>query len=274
MGAGPLGASELDDAIAERLIRTAVGELGVTLIDTAPSYGRSERRIGAALRGGLREQVVVSTKLGYGVPGVPDWTGPCISRGIDAALKRLETDWIDIAHLHSCPQEVLERGDVIEALGGAVRAGKLRVAAYSGDNAALAWAIASGRFGAVQCSLNVFDQRALDANIPAAAARGVGVLAKRPLANGVWREAARPAAADRATYWDRMCAMDAGALDGERMLRFVLAQPVACALVGTTSVDHLARAVFAAERGPLDDAAALRAAFQRCDVNRTWDGVI
>ena len=47
LGAGPLGDPALDDADAERLVRAAV-DLGVTLIDTAPSYGRSEARIGAA----------------------------------------------------------------------------------------------------------------------------------------------------------------------------------------------------------------------------------
>jgi len=269
LGAGPLGGDVIDDAAVERLIHGAI-DLGVNLIDTAPSYGRSERRIGAALRG-RRDRVVLSTKLGYGVPRVPDWTGPCITRGVDAALARLETDWIDIAHLHSCGEDVLERGDVIEALARAVHAGKVRVAAYSGDNAPLAWAIASGRFGVIQCSVSVVDQRALDANVPAANARGIGVLAKRPLANGVWREPARPRAPDRGEYWDRLHAMEL-AVDAARLLRFTLGQPIACALVGTTQLANLASAVTAAEQGALPDAAELRAAFQRCD--RNWDGIV
>ena len=70
LGAGPLGGADLDDATAIEIVRGAV-DRGITLIDTAPSYGRSEVRIGAALRG-VRDQVVLSTKLGYGVPGVPD----------------------------------------------------------------------------------------------------------------------------------------------------------------------------------------------------------
>jgi len=271
LGAGPLGDPRLDDAAAERLIVEAI-ERGVTLIDTAPSYGRSEARIGAALRG-RRDRVVVSTKLGYGVPGVPDWTGPCITAGIDAALARLQTDRLDVAHLHSCPLEILERGEVIDALERAVLAGKVRAAGYSGDNEALAWALERGRFAVVQCSISVVDQRALDRAAPRAAERGVGVLAKRPLANGVWRERARPEAPDRGTYWDRLRAMEVE-LDAARALRFVLAQPaVACALVGTTSVAHL-EAMLAAAAGAVDggDAASLRAIFRRCD--RGWDGVI
>jgi aryl-alcohol dehydrogenase-like predicted oxidoreductase len=267
LGAGPLGdPSVLDDAAAERLVHAAL-DLGVTLIDTAPSYGRSEQRIGAALRG-RRDRAVVSTKLGYGVPGVPDWTGPCITAGIDLALERLATTWLDIAHLHSCPLDVLRRGDVVEALAAAQRAGKIRVAAYSGDNEPLLWAIESGRFGAVQCSVNVADQRALDRAIPLAGERGLGVLAKRALANGAWREAVRPAAPDRGAYWDRLSAMGV-ALTAERALGFVLAQPVSSVLVGTTRIEHLeAMARVAAD----PEADQLRALFRSHD--RGWDGVI
>ncbi|MBS1118628.1 MAG: Oxidoreductase [Deltaproteobacteria bacterium] len=275
LGAGPLGGAELDDGAAERLVRQAI-ELGITLIDTAPSYGRSEQRIGAALRG-RRDQVVVSTKLGYGVPGVADWTGPCITGGIDLALERLGTDRIDLAHLHSCPVEVLARGEVLDALERGVRAGKVRIAAYSGDGEALRWAIESGRFGVVQCSVSLADQRALDAAIPHAVRAGIGVLAKRPLANGAWREREQPAAPDRAAYWQRLRTMElppAGVPPAEYALGFVLAQPVSSVLVGTTSLAHLASAVETARRGPLDaeQAELARAAFRRCD--QGWDGVI
>ena len=274
LGAGPLGGSQLDDAAAERLIHAAI-DFGITLIDTAPSYGRSEPRIAVALRG-RRSRIVLSTKLGYGVPHVPDWTGPCITAGIEAALGRLETTWLDIAHLHSCPLEVLAHGEVVDALEAAVRAGKVRVAAYSGDNDALLWSIASARFASVQCSLNLADQRALDVAVPRASERGLGVLAKRSLANAVWLDPTRPDAADRAAYWDRLRAMDlASELDrADHALRFVLAQPISSLLVGTTSAAHLAAAVAAVERGPLDaDALArVRAPFRRCD--RHWDGVI
>ncbi|HEX2689575.1 MAG TPA: aldo/keto reductase, partial [Kofleriaceae bacterium] len=65
LGAGEIGAAELDEREVEALLRTAV-ELGVTLIDTARSYGLSEERIGRYL-GPVRDQVVLSTKVGYGV---------------------------------------------------------------------------------------------------------------------------------------------------------------------------------------------------------------
>ncbi len=189
----------------------------------------------------------------------------------------LGTGWLDIAHLHSCSRDVLERGGVVEALERAVRAGKVRVAAYAGDGDALAWAIDSGRFGIVQCSVNLADQRALDAAIPRANQRGIGVLAKRPLANAAWRHPVPPAAPDRAAYWERLRAArlpPPGVDPADHALRFVLAQPVSAALVGTADLAHLRAALASASRGPLDTAAVARArdAFRSHD--RGWDGVI
>ena len=276
LGAGPLGGDRLDDADAVRLVWEAL-DRGITLVDTAPSYGRSEARIGVALRG-RRDRVVLSTKLGYGVPGIADWTGPCITAGIDAALERLGTSWLDVAHLHSCPLEVLARGDVIDALERAVRAGKVRVPAYSGDGDALAWAIDSGHFGAVQCSVRVADQRALEGAVARAAAAGIGVLAKRPLANGVWRHRERPAADDQGEYWVRLQQMmlpPPASEPSAYALRFVLAQPgVSAVLVGTTAIEHVRAALVAAGEGPLEPAAVAHArdAFRRCD--RGWHGIV
>jgi aryl-alcohol dehydrogenase-like predicted oxidoreductase len=173
---------------------------------------------------------------------------------------------------------VLGRGDVIDALENAVRAGKVRVAAYSGDGEALAWAIESGRFGVVQCSVNLADQRALDGAVARASAAGIGVLAKRPLANGAWRHHDRPDAHDRGEYWARLRRMmlpPADAQGAEYALRFVLAQPgVSSILVGTTKLGHLESAVAAAGKGPLEPPAVehARAAFRQCDDG--WAGIV
>ena len=70
-------------------------------------------------------------------------------------------------------------------------AGKLRIAAYSGDAAALRYAIASGEFGSVQASVNLCDQESLPA-LREARACGLGTIAKRPLAGQPWRHAAPP----------------------------------------------------------------------------------
>jgi aryl-alcohol dehydrogenase-like predicted oxidoreductase len=276
LGAGHIGDPALEEAEAGRLLHGAL-DLGVTLIDTARSYGLSEERIGRHLAG-RRDEFVLSTKVGYGIPGHEDWTGPVIAAGVDAALGRLRTDRIDVVHLHSCPLEVLERGEVVAALRAAVAAGKVRVAAYSGDNAPLEWAVASGAFGGIETSANLVDQRAIERALPAAGERGLGVIAKRPAANAPWRFAERPAAADVALYWDRWRALglDPGGYDWtELSLRFTAWQEgVHCAIVGTSRLEHLRQNVEQVAKGPLpaETVAAIRAAFRAHGAE--WEGQI
>ena len=275
-GAGHVGDPALDEAEVGRLLHGAL-DLGVTLIDTARSYGLSEERIGRHLAG-RRDEFVLSTKLGYGIPGYEDWTGPMITAGVDAALGRLRTDRIDVAHFHSCPLEVLERGEVIAALHEAVAAGKVRVAAYSGDNAPLDWAIASGAFGSVETSVNLVDQRAIERSLPVARERGLGAIAKRPAANAPWRFAERPEAPDIALYWERWRALglDPGPYDWtELALRFTAYQEgVHCAIVGTSRLEHLRHNVEQVEKGPLpaETVAAIRDSFRAQGAG--WEGQI
>src|SRR4051812_42909541 len=89
-GAGHIGGAELDDQAAGRILGAAL-DFGITLFDTARGYGLSEERIGRHL-GYRRDEIVIATKGGYGIEGIPDWTGACIAAGIDAALRRLSTD--------------------------------------------------------------------------------------------------------------------------------------------------------------------------------------
>jgi aryl-alcohol dehydrogenase-like predicted oxidoreductase len=275
LGAGELGDAALDDREAEAVLRTAI-ELGVTLIDTARSYGASEARIGRFI-GPVRDRVVLSTKVGYGVDGVADWTGECVRRGVDRALGVLATDRIDIVHLHSCPIDVLARGEVIAALHAARAAGKLRCAAYSGDNAALAWAAASGQFDSLQLSWSLCDQAAAGV-IERAHADGLGVIAKRPLANAPWRFAARPVGHEAEPYWERWQALAldhhvaAGARAWDELaIRFAAHAPgVGSAIVGTRRLDHLRHNASLVARGalPITDVVALRARF--AEVGAGW----
>lgn len=254
LGGGPLGDGSLDDASAERLLRRAL-DLGVTTVDTAPSYGESEPRIGRALVG-VRERTVLVTKGGYGVPGEPDWTPRCITLGIERALRRLRTDRVDVFLLHSCDRDRLARGDLQEALQEAKTRGLVRAVGYSGDGDALAWAVRSGAFDVIECSVNVVDRAALRESIPLAASMGIGVLAKRALAGAAWRFVERPERPDLATYWDRFevtplpphTALDQAA-------RFAAFAPgVACALVGTRSIGHLEEVARAVTKGALAEA--------------------
>lgn len=95
-----------------------------------------------------------------------------------------------------------------------------------------------------------------------ASAAGVGVLAKRPLGNAAWRFERAPDAPDVRTYWERAQALriDPAPLSWpELALRFAAhASGVSAALAGTSSAAHLAAAVDAVTRGPLDEAAEMR----------------
>lgn len=278
-GAGPLGAGRLTDAEADALVGTAL-DRGVTVFDTAPSYGASEERLGRALsHGARRSTVVLATKGGYGVPGTADWTGDVIRLGIDAALGRLQTDVVDVFLLHSCDVRTLERDDIHHELERARRAGKIRVAGYSGENDGLAWAVASGRFGVVECSINPFDRGSLLTAVADARAAGIGVLAKRTLANAAWQFENAPGASDVRTYWQRAKALafDPAPLSWPALaVRFAaFAEGVSSALVGTANVAHLAAAIDAASDGPLEDDALtrLRDAWNM-HATADWRGVI
>ena len=187
LGFGAMHFDSIDDeAEVGRLLNGAL-DLGLTLIDTARGYGRSEERIGRHLAH-RRHEFVLSTKFGYGVEGVPDWTYDCIVQGVERALLLLRTEFIDIGHLHSCPLAVLARGEVSRALHDCVRAGKLRVAAYSGENAELAHALADPGMGSVQCSLSLVDR----ANADLIRGSTKGVIVKRVLGGRPWARARRP----------------------------------------------------------------------------------
>lgn len=263
---------------AGRLLNEVL-DLGVNLIDTARGYGLSEERIGRHIAH-RRQDFVLSTKVGYGVEGVPDWTYDCITQGVERALRLMRTDVLDIVHLHSCPLPVLEQGEVVRALQDCKAAGKLRVAAYSGDNAELDFAIASGAFDALQTSISICDQVNLPVRLPEAERLGLGVIAKRPLAGAIWRFASRPGEYAEGQYWDRWQAMGlssqlADADMGELALRFVAQLPgVSSSIVGTGKLENFRRNLAAVEKGPLppEQQQLLRQAFLHQE--RGWKGLI
>lgn len=277
-GAMHLNDDRVSEAEAGRLLN-AVLDAGVNLIDTARGYGLSEERIGRHLAH-RRQDFVLSTKVGYGIPGVPDWTAACILAGVDAALARLRCEQLDIVHLHSCPLPILERGEVLAALEACAKAGKLRVVAYSGENAELAFALHSGRFGSVQTSLSLCDQGNLRERLPALTARGIGVIAKRPIAGAVWERSTRPGDHAEGQYWDRWQAMGLADLPhegswNEVALRFTAFCPgVASSIVGTRNLDHFRQNLAWVAKGPLPPELAdqLRTAYRAHD--QAWQGLI
>jgi aryl-alcohol dehydrogenase-like predicted oxidoreductase len=122
-GAGHIGSNEISDNEAGRLLNFALDK-GINLVDTARGYGLSEERIGKYLSH-RRSEFIISTKVGYDIPGFQDWTYNIIIAGIDAALKRLNTDIINIVHLHTCSLQILQQGEVTDALDKAKKDGKI-----------------------------------------------------------------------------------------------------------------------------------------------------
>ncbi|MDH3958108.1 MAG: aldo/keto reductase [Actinomycetota bacterium] len=254
LGADHIGDPTASEGEVARLLGTAL-DSGLNVIDTARGYLRSEDRIGRLISH-RRDEFVLSTKVGYEIPGVPDWSGAAVTRGIDRALAQLRTDVLDVCFLHSCALDVLAAGEAVAALHAAQQAGKVRVCGYSGEAEALAWAIESGAFGAIQTSVNLADQWTLSDLLPRATEVGrLGVIAKRPLANAAWRFADRPVGDYAEPYWERLQAMAITPEDGDwtaTALRFSTFTPgVSTAIVGTSSVAHLQAAVQAVALGPL-----------------------
>lgn len=273
LGAGQLGSADLSEREAEALVLSALAA-GVSLIDTARGYGASEERLGRILRG-RRSDAVLVTKVGYDIAGTSDWTYDCVARGVDAALGRLATDYLDAVLLHSCSAEVLSRGECTQALLDAKAAGKLRAIGYSGDGPPLLQALHSRQFDVLECSVSVCDQRVCDEVLPHAVALGIPIIAKRALANAPWRYADCPTGTYVEEYWWRWTTMGPGAnaLLADRdpatvALRFAAFAPgVHTALVGTTRIASLQAAVQAIAEGPLPDELvhAWRRRFAACD---------
>lgn len=228
---------------------------GLNMIDTAECYGHpdknhSEILIGNAI-GSRRDEYVLCSKVGHeeGHFGQnDDWSSASIQRTIDRSLRRLKTDRLDIVYLHGCSVNLLQAGEVTESLKQARQAGKIRFLGYSGSGDRVRYAIKSDKFDVVQLTLNVFEQNAIDDLLPLTQARDIGVIAKRPIGNAVWRFTARPEWEWYAEYWDLIEPLDypffksdslndpgpSGA--GGMALRFVTSTPgVHTAIVGTTS---------------------------------------
>ena len=186
-----------DVDLASRVLNEAL-DGGINFLDTAAGYLISEELIGQTISH-RRQEFVLATKAGYNQDkaAVDMWTGELIHDHINRSLKRMRTDYLDLVHLHSCSKEILERGRVIEALLENQKAGKTRFVGYSGDNEAAVWAVESGLFDTLETSFSIPDQLARRNLFAPVKARNMGLIIKRPIANGAWRSANSPTASRR-----------------------------------------------------------------------------
>jgi aryl-alcohol dehydrogenase-like predicted oxidoreductase len=258
-GGSEIGYQRVGARTVARLLGTAL-DAGLNVIDTAECYDDSEILIGRSL-GARRRECYLFTKCGHARGwGREDWRPAPLLASIERSLRRLETDYLDLIQLHSCSLAELQRGDAISALEQARERGWVRYIGYSGDGEVARYAIECGRFDTLQTSVSIADQEPLELTLPLARAGGMGVIAKRPLANVAWRYARKPAEPYYQTYWSRLRALDYPFLrDADTAvataLRFTLAVPgVHTAIVGTTKPDRWQRNATFLQAGPLPGA--------------------
>ena len=186
----------LDEEASRPLIRQAL-EAGINFFDTANMYslGASEEVLGRALKdfGPARENVVIATKVFYPMGDGPNQRGLSrkhIMHAIDASLRRLGTDYVDLYQIHRFDEETRIE-ETLEALHDIVRAGKAR---YLGASSMPAWRFAKmlytaqahgwTRFVTMQNHYNLLYREEEREMVPLCLEEGIGMLPWSPLARG------------------------------------------------------------------------------------------
>jgi aryl-alcohol dehydrogenase-like predicted oxidoreductase len=184
----------VDQAGTNAVIDAAI-EHGVTFLDTADVYGgqgKSEEMIGNALKG-KRHQVVLGTKFAMSM-GAPDKQGGSrryVIEAVEASLKRLQTDYIDLYQMHRPdPETPIE--ETLSVLDDLVTQGKVR---YIGNSNYSGWQIADAdwtarderltRFVSAQNNYSLLERRVEHEVTPSCERFGLGVLPYFPLASGL-----------------------------------------------------------------------------------------
>lgn len=274
----------LDEAASAPFFRQAV-ELGITFWDTANVYqqGSGEEYVGRAItRFSRREDIVLATKVSgrmHDGPGGSGLSRTAILEQVDASLRRLGTDHIDVYYVHRFDEETPVE-ETMQALDDIVRAGKVR---YLGASSMYAWQFAKLQtaaavhgltpFVAMENQYNLLKREEEREMIPMCADTGVGLTPYSP--NGKGRLARpRGAATDRSNIDEVAKAFDTDA-DGpiidaveeiavERgipmaqvALAWVLRNPtVAAPIIGATKAAHLTDAAAALDVQLTDDEVA------------------
>ncbi|MDQ3095380.1 MAG: aldo/keto reductase [Actinomycetota bacterium] len=290
IGCNAFGA-RIDQAAVTEVVDAAL-EVGVTFFDTADIYGAgaSEETLGSALAG-RRDDVVVATKFGLDMHGAngPDWgargSRRYVRRAVEASLRRLGTDWVDLYQLHTpCPVTPIE--ETLAALHELVVEGKVR---YIGSSNLAGWQVVdadwvarsagTSAFVSAQNKYSLLDRQAEQELVPACEQVGVGILPFFPLEYGLLsgkytRGAAAPAGTRLASEsqakrlgdadWDTIEALTTYAAERDLSLLDVAigglaAQPaVASVIAGVTSAEQVrANAAAGAWEPSVDDLAAL-----------------
>ena len=218
-GAWAIGGTwgEVSESDAEAALNAAL-DTGVTFIDTANVYGngRSETIIGRVLKARGGKRPFVATKTGREGTNKPDaYNKANITKSVEASLKRLQMDALDLVQLHCPPTQVYYMPEVFDVLDGLVKDGKLKKYGVSVEKAEEGLkAIAFPGVASVQIIYNIFRQRPEELFFPEAKRKGVAVIVRVPLASGLLTGKMKPdstfAADDHRTFNREGAAFDKG----------------------------------------------------------------
>ncbi len=286
IGAAFHGITDFSQEDCDKLLNIVLDE-GVNFVDTAACYGDSEEKIGKAISS-RRGDYILLTKCGHKANDLnaDEWSTNIVTESLERSLKLLKTDYVDILLLHSCPMEILENDDIIDAVCKCRDSGKTHFIGYSGDNKPALKAIGMNIFDVLETSVNIFDQRAIDDYLPQAKQTGLGVVAKRPLANTCWRDLngySESYAQYGEPYAKRLKEMNFTpqtlGFDGdwlELALRFTAWQEgVSVCITGSKNPDHIRQNIKVLQKGPLDEETVgkIRQLWTQND-NGSWEGQI
>ena len=195
LGCNNFGGDRCDLEASRKVIHKAL-DLGITLIDTADTYGNrgeSEKILGECL-GERRKDIVLASKCGLPMDDTGNLKGASrryILSAIDASLKRLKTDWIDLYIIHR-PDPLTPIEETLRTLDDLVRAGKVR---YSGCSTFAAWQVVEAQWTAKHHNLNHFVacqdeysllKRGLERDLqPVMQNYDLGLIPHTPLASGL-----------------------------------------------------------------------------------------
>jgi aryl-alcohol dehydrogenase-like predicted oxidoreductase len=219
------------DLDQSRQVTHAALDAGVTLFDTADSYGTSEERLGELLVG-KRDDVIIATKFGSdvrrrGLDNGEDWDARgsrrYILRALESSLRRLRTDWIDLYQIHQ-PDPHTPIAETLSTLTDLVRAGKIR---YLGHSNFSGWQAADAEWTARDLGLEHFvsaqnhyswlDRKIEKDLVPALQNYGVGLLPFFPLASGLltgkYRRGQAAPEGSRIAAWNAQAALTDAAFD-------------------------------------------------------------
>jgi aryl-alcohol dehydrogenase-like predicted oxidoreductase len=207
---GAWGNPDHEDGV--RIIHRAL-DAGINFIDTADVYsrGESEEIVGRALAGGRRDDVVLATKVHGAMGDDPNQRGNSrrwIVRAVEASLKRLNTDWIDLYQIHR-PEADTDIDETLGALSDLVHQGKVRSIGSSTFPASqiveAQWVARDRGRERFVCEQPPYSMlaRGIEADVlPTCRRHGMGVISWSPLAggwlSGQWRTGAEPPASTRA----------------------------------------------------------------------------